>query len=193
MIARASRPAVIDAGAAIGTEMAMHLGRRAGVAGVVLQFAADVHIPRAHDHREAEGAAGLALAFGAVAGIERQRQARDLVTHAAALTAARLRQFDAVRNFFAGASAVALLDLPFVAVFLLVMWAIAGPIVLVPLLMIVVYAVFAAFWLPGLNEQVAAAGAAKTVRQRRLMDTLTVPGAVLVDPSKPHRHDRRHP
>jgi ATP-binding cassette subfamily C protein/ATP-binding cassette subfamily C protein LapB len=86
---------------------------------------------------------------------------------------ARLRQFDTVRNFFAGQGALALLDLPFVFVFLLVMGSISGPIVLVPVIMLIAYAVFAAVWLPILNEQVAAAGTAKTLRTRRLMDTLT--------------------
>jgi ATP-binding cassette subfamily C protein LapB len=47
-----------------------------------------------------------------------------------------LREFETLRDFFASATIVALVDVPFVILFLLVIWAISGPVVLVPLLMI---------------------------------------------------------
>lgn len=47
-----------------------------------------------------------------------------------------LREFETLRDFFASATIVALVDLPFIILFLAVVWAIAGPVVLVPLLMI---------------------------------------------------------
>jgi ATP-binding cassette, subfamily C, bacterial LapB len=47
-----------------------------------------------------------------------------------------LREFETLREFFASATVVALVDVPFVLLFLLVIWAIAGPVVLVPLAMI---------------------------------------------------------
>jgi ATP-binding cassette subfamily C protein LapB len=63
-----------------------------------------------------------------------------------------LREFETLREFFASATIVALVDVPFVLLFLFVIWAIAGPVVLVPLLMIplVIAAAFAVQ--PGLDR-----------------------------------------
>ena len=47
-----------------------------------------------------------------------------------------LREFETLREFFASATIVALVDVPFIILFLFVIWAIAGPVVLVPLLMV---------------------------------------------------------
>jgi ATP-binding cassette, subfamily C, bacterial LapB len=47
-----------------------------------------------------------------------------------------LREFETLREFFASATIVALVDVPFILLFLFVIWAIAGPVVLVPLLMV---------------------------------------------------------
>ncbi|PTQ07464.1 type I secretion system permease/ATPase [Sphingomonas oleivorans] len=49
--------------------------------------------------------------------------------------ASRLREFESLRDFFTSASLVALVDLPFVLLFLLVIYWVAGPLVLVPLLL----------------------------------------------------------
>jgi ATP-binding cassette subfamily C protein/ATP-binding cassette subfamily C protein LapB len=84
---------------------------------------------------------------------------------------ARIRQFDTVRDLFVGPPALAALDLPFVMIFLVLMWLLAGSIVLVPLSVIGIYVLLGLFFLPGLNKQVAASGAARSVRHRRLMDT----------------------
>ena len=45
-----------------------------------------------------------------------------------------LREFETLREFFASATVVALVDVPFILLFLGVIWAVAGPLVLVPLL-----------------------------------------------------------
>ena len=47
-----------------------------------------------------------------------------------------LREFETLREFLASATIMALVDVPFVILFLFVVWAIAGPLVLVPLAMI---------------------------------------------------------
>lgn len=44
-----------------------------------------------------------------------------------------LREFETLREFFSSASLVALIDLPFVFLFMLVIWMIGGPLVLIPL------------------------------------------------------------
>ncbi len=50
--------------------------------------------------------------------------------------AGMLREFEALRDFFASASLVAIVDVPFILLFLGVIWAIGGVVVLVPLAMI---------------------------------------------------------
>ena len=50
--------------------------------------------------------------------------------------ASNLHEFDGFREFFTSATLTTLIDLPFVALFLLVIWLIGGPVVLVPLVMI---------------------------------------------------------
>ncbi len=50
--------------------------------------------------------------------------------------ASNLRDFEAVRDFMTSASLLALVDLPFVLLFIGVMWVVAGPLALVPLLTI---------------------------------------------------------
>lgn len=48
--------------------------------------------------------------------------------------AARLREFETVRDFFTSASLLVFVDLPFLFVFLLLIWLLAGPVVYVPLI-----------------------------------------------------------
>lgn len=63
-----------------------------------------------------------------------------------------LREFETLRDFFASATIVALVDVPFIVLFLLVIWAIAGPVVLVPLLMIPLVIGSAMVVQPGLDR-----------------------------------------
>ena len=50
--------------------------------------------------------------------------------------AGMLREFEALRDFFASATLAAIVDVPFIVLFLVVIWAIGGVLVLVPLLLI---------------------------------------------------------
>lgn len=60
---------------------------------------------------------------------------------------ARVKTFEAVRDFFSGSVFLSLLEMPFTILAALSIWAIAGPLVLVPLGMIFVYAfLFHAVW-----------------------------------------------
>lgn len=63
-----------------------------------------------------------------------------------------LREFETLREFFASATIVALVDVPFVLLFLFVIWLIAGPVVLVPLLMIPLVVGAAFIVQPGLDR-----------------------------------------
>jgi ABC-type bacteriocin/lantibiotic exporters, contain an N-terminal double-glycine peptidase domain len=83
----------------------------------------------------------------------------------------RLKQFEAVRDFFTGASAAIVMELPFVLMFLIAIGFLAGTIALVPLLMIIVYVTFGLLWLPSLNKKVLRSGKARTHRQGLLLQT----------------------
>jgi len=50
------------------------------------------------------------------------------------ILAARLREFETVRDFFTSASLLVFVDLPFLAIFIFLIWLLAGPVVVVPLI-----------------------------------------------------------
>lgn len=56
--------------------------------------------------------------------------------------ASHLKEFDSIRNFFTSGTIATLVDLPFVLVFLLVIYYIAGPLVLVPIAMILLILIY---------------------------------------------------
>ncbi|MFM1891760.1 MAG: hypothetical protein RLZ44_837, partial [Pseudomonadota bacterium] len=75
-----------------------------------------------------------------------------------------LREFEGVRDFFASLTLTAFVDLPFALLFLLVIWMLAGPLVLVPLAAIPVLLGYGLFIQPRLRhaaEQGMRAGAQK--------------------------------
>ncbi|MCG2634226.1 MAG: type I secretion system permease/ATPase [Gammaproteobacteria bacterium] len=57
--------------------------------------------------------------------------------------ASNLREFDSCRDFFTSATLVSLIDLPFMVLFLLVIWLLGGPMVLVPLAVVPVVVIYA--------------------------------------------------
>jgi len=63
-----------------------------------------------------------------------------------------LREFDGIRDFFASLTLTALVDVPFALLFLLVVWFVAGPLVLVPLAVIPVLLVYGLFMQPRLRR-----------------------------------------
>ena len=83
-----------------------------------------------------------------------------------------LKQFDAVRDFFTGPTAAMVLEAPFVVLFVVVIWMLAGWLAIIPLVMLALYALFAVLWLPAMNENVMHAGSARTARQHMLMETM---------------------
>lgn len=83
----------------------------------------------------------------------------------------RLKQFESVRDLFSGSAAALFLELPFVLFFIFVLALLAGEIALVPVVMVVVYAVLTLIWYPGLSKDLKYAGQTRNARQRMLMDT----------------------
>lgn len=83
----------------------------------------------------------------------------------------RLKQFESVRDLFSGSAASLFLELPFVLFFILVLWLLAGEIAIVPIAMVVIYALLSVLWYPSLSRELKYAASARTARQRMLMDT----------------------
>lgn len=78
---------------------------------------------------------------------------------------ARIKDFDGIRDFVTGPQALILFDLPFVAVFLVAIALLAGPVVFVPLLMIALFS--ALYWLFRGRVSRAVAKSARAVAERQ--------------------------
>lgn len=83
----------------------------------------------------------------------------------------RLKQFDALRDFFTGPSAALALELPFVALFLGVVAILAGPVAIIPLVLAGIYIVISILAQPAVDRTVQSAGTARTDKQNMLMQT----------------------
>lgn len=83
----------------------------------------------------------------------------------------RLKQFDSLRDFFTGTSAAFVLELPFIAMFILAIAILAGPIAYIPLFMVVAYLVVGMLFRPPLQRKVARSGRARTDKETMLMQT----------------------
>ena len=83
----------------------------------------------------------------------------------------RLKQFDSLRDFFTGPSASLVLELPFVVLFLAVVGMLAGPVALIPVVMMGLYVVIGLIAQPALNRKVQRSGKARTDKQTMLMQT----------------------
>ena len=83
----------------------------------------------------------------------------------------RLKQFDSLRDFFTGPSASLVLELPFVVLFHAVVGMLAGPVALIPVVMMGLYVVIGLIAQPALNRKVQRSGKARTDKQTMLMQT----------------------
>jgi len=68
--------------------------------------------------------------------------------------ASNLKEFDSIRGFLTNATLSVLIDLPFAVIFLLVIWYIGGPIVLVPLTIMLIILIYALFIRKPLQESI---------------------------------------
>lgn len=84
----------------------------------------------------------------------------------------RLKQFDSVRDFFTGPSAAVALELPFVALFLIVIGILGGPLALIPLAMVLAFFILGIIWIPILKGKILRSGKARTDKQRIIMQTV---------------------
>ncbi|MEO5338576.1 MAG: ABC transporter transmembrane domain-containing protein [Magnetospirillum sp. WYHS-4] len=76
----------------------------------------------------------------------------------------RIREFEFLREFFTGALAGTLLDLPFVVVFVAVIGLIAGPLAAVPLVLLVLYLLIGLITEPAIRDRMKRSGEARSQR-----------------------------
>lgn len=87
--------------------------------------------------------------------------------------AGMLREFESLREFFASATLTALVDVPFILLFLIVVWLIAGPVVVVPALMVPLV-IFASMATQPALERLAAEGMSHGMsKQGVLVETIS--------------------
>lgn len=83
---------------------------------------------------------------------------------------ARLRQFEKLRELFLGSLGTAVLDLPFVALFIIAIAIIGGWIAAIPAVLVCVYGIMAAVSLPIARRQTMQSGDAKAKKQNIMME-----------------------
>ncbi len=85
----------------------------------------------------------------------------------------RLRQYQNVRDLFTGSLAPAILDLPFITVFVIAAFAVGGVLGFIPVALIAVYGIMAAITIPLAKTHLRQAGAARSAMRNFLTETTT--------------------
>lgn len=83
----------------------------------------------------------------------------------------RLKQYQNVKGLFTGSLAIAILDLPFISLFVIATFAIGGVLGFIPVALILVYVALASLTVPLANSHMRRAGGAKTRMRNFLMET----------------------
>ncbi|WP_373020031.1 type I secretion system permease/ATPase [Thiomicrorhabdus sp.] len=84
-----------------------------------------------------------------------------------------LREFDSIRNFFTSGTIASLVDLPFVIIFLSVIFYIAGSIVLVPIAIILIILIYSFILKNPIQRSIEASYEASSQKNAVLIETLT--------------------
>lgn len=85
---------------------------------------------------------------------------------------ARLKDFDSVRNFFAGPVGVSMHEIPFTLIFIFTIWIIGGPLVKVPLLLALAYGLLGLVMLPRIQSCTEEGAMAGVKRQSIMVETM---------------------
>jgi ATP-binding cassette subfamily C protein/ATP-binding cassette subfamily C protein LapB len=85
---------------------------------------------------------------------------------------ARIKNFDTVREFFTGALATVTLEMPFLIMYLVVIFVLGGSLVVVPALAVIAFALIGMILFARMREQVAFAGRIESRRQEFMVETL---------------------
>ena len=86
---------------------------------------------------------------------------------------ARLKEFESLREFFSGPLVSVLFDLPFVVLFVVTIGLIAGPVVVVPVILIGLYGLLALATFPAMRRRVKLASVERSERQTFVVESLT--------------------
>ena len=86
--------------------------------------------------------------------------------------ASRLREFESIRNFFTASTIATVVDIPFSIIFLIVIFFIGGPMVVVPLITILILIIYSALLIKPLRESVEATFEATANKNSHLIETL---------------------
>ncbi|MCC9624376.1 peptidase domain-containing ABC transporter [Thalassospira sp. MA62] len=84
----------------------------------------------------------------------------------------RIRDFESVREFFTGPMALVMMEMPFVPVFLLVLFYLGGWLALIPVALVVVFVLFGFMTFPVVARRVSALGRHGANRQEFLVETV---------------------
>lgn len=90
----------------------------------------------------------------------------------------RIKDFETIREFFTGPLALMLIELPFAIVFFVVIAALGGILVLVPVIMMAMFVVVGAVVQPLIRTSVAKAGRSSTRRQELVVEALNTLRAI---------------
>lgn len=90
----------------------------------------------------------------------------------------RIRQMSAFRDAFTGALVNAVFDLPFLLLFLLAIGIVAGPIVFIPITLIALFAVLAAWTIPANRRATTEIGQARTAQQNLSIEMISNQGLI---------------
>jgi ATP-binding cassette subfamily C protein LapB len=104
----------------------------------------------------------------------------------------RLRQFESIRDIFTGTLATALVDIPFIIIFLAAVAFIGGQLVWIPASLIAVYGIMSTITLPLTRRHLAKTGEAKAQLQHLLLELIAKRSAirdVSAEPTWIARHD----
>jgi ABC-type bacteriocin/lantibiotic exporter with double-glycine peptidase domain len=85
---------------------------------------------------------------------------------------ARIKDFDSIREFFAGPTGIAVLELPFTLIFIVTIAIIGGPLALIPLVLAFCYFILAMVTLPRIQARTEDGAVAGVKKQALLVETM---------------------
>ncbi|MDJ0881058.1 MAG: type I secretion system permease/ATPase [Gammaproteobacteria bacterium] len=86
--------------------------------------------------------------------------------------ASQLRDFESIRNFFTASTLATLVDLPFAVIFLVVIFYIGGPMIVVPLITITILLIYSGLLVKPLKQSVEATYEATANKNAHMIETL---------------------